>query len=101
MGYRSFSAPRSSCRTRAAMDASISRTLRNKFVAGLVVLVPIVITVQALRWLFTFLDGLAQPLAYYVVGTPVPGIGFLPTVLIVFFAGLLLAEGPGAKLPGL
>jgi uncharacterized membrane protein len=84
------------------MDVSkhqtISARLRNKFVAGLVVLVPIVITVQALRWLFAFVDGLAQPLAYYLVGTPVPGIGFLTTVVIVFLAGFLFAEGPLAKL---
>jgi uncharacterized membrane protein len=41
----------------------VARLLRSKFVAGLIVLVPIVITVQALRWLFVFVDGLAQPLA--------------------------------------
>ena len=31
------------------------RILRNKFVAGLIIAVPIVITVQALRWLFAFI----------------------------------------------
>ncbi len=73
-------------------------TLRNKFVAGVVVLVPIVITIQALRWLFAFVDGLAKPLAEYMVGTPIPGIGFLMTVVIVFLAGLLFSEGPLRKL---
>jgi len=76
----------------------ISRTLRNKFVAGLVVLVPIVITVQALRWLFALVDGLAQPLAQYILGVPIPGIGFLTTVAIVFLAGFLFSEGPLRKL---
>ena len=41
--------------------------LRSKFVAGLVILVPIVITVNALRWLFTYVDGLAQPAAIAVL----------------------------------
>jgi uncharacterized membrane protein len=83
---------------RAAPQYKISRILRNKFVAGLIVLVPIVITVQALRWLFAVVDGLAQPLAEAVVGRPIPGIGFLTTVAIVFLTGLLFSEGPLRKL---
>ena len=35
--------------------------LRSKFIAGLVILVPIVVTVKALVWLFNYLDDLAQP----------------------------------------
>jgi uncharacterized membrane protein len=76
----------------------LSRILRNKFVAGLIVLVPIVITVQALRWLFSFVDGLAQPLAESVLGRPIPGIGFLTTLAIVFVTGLLFSGGPFRKL---
>lgn len=72
----------------------VARLLRSKFVAGLVVLVPIVITVQALRWLFVFVDGLARPLAEAVVGRPIPGIGFLTTLAIVFLTGLLFSAGP-------
>src|ERR1041385_3697741 len=81
----------------SARTNSLTRTLRNKFVSGIVVLVPIVVTVQALRWLFAFVDGLAQPLADFLVGAPIPGLGFLTTVLIVFLAGLLFSEGPLAK----
>jgi len=72
----------------------ISRILRNKFVAGFIVLVPIVITVQALRWLFVFVDGLAGPLADAVLGRPVPGIGFLTTIAIVFVTGFVFSAGP-------
>lgn len=78
----------------AASRRRLSRLLRNKFVAGFIVLVPIVITVQALRWLFVFVDGLAQPLAEHVLGQPVPGIGFLTTVGIVFLTGVLFSAGP-------
>ena len=38
-------------------------TLRNKFIAGLVILIPIMLTAKALWWLFTYVDGLAQPIA--------------------------------------
>ena len=66
-------------------------TLRNKFIAGLVILVPIVITVNVLWWLFQFVDGLAQPLFVGLVGRRIPGIGFIITIAIVFLAGVLFS----------
>ena len=38
---------------RMTAHRSLSRTIRNKFIAGLVIVIPIVITVKALWWLFT------------------------------------------------
>jgi uncharacterized membrane protein len=68
--------------------------LRNNFVAGLLVLVPILLTAKALEWLFTSVDGLAQPLAGALVGRPLPGLGFLLTLGIVFVTGLVFSRGP-------
>jgi uncharacterized membrane protein len=73
---------------------TLSRHLRNLFLGGLAVVVPIVITVNALVWLFRFLDGLAGPLAEAVLGRAVPGIGFATTVAVVFLAGILVSFGP-------
>lgn len=72
----------------------LSRVLRNKFVAGLVVLIPIVLTVKALWWLFSYIDGLAQPVAVALFRRPLPGLGFVITIAIVFLAGLLFSTGP-------
>ena len=72
--------------------------LRNKFIAGLVILVPMVITVNVLWWLFTFVDGFAQPIFVALVGRPIPGIGFIITLAIVFLAGVLFSAGPLQKL---
>jgi uncharacterized membrane protein len=72
--------------------------LRNKFIAGLVILIPIVITVNVLWWLFTFVDGLAQPIFVRIVGRAIPGIGFIITIAIVFLAGVLFSAGPLQKL---
>ena len=63
------------------------RILRNKFVAGLIIAVPIVITVQALRWLFAFIDEFAEPLAVRLVGREIPGIGFATTMVVVLATG--------------
>jgi len=75
-----------------------TRTLRNTFIAGLVILVPIVLTANGLLWLFEYVDGLARPLAVRMVGRPIPGIGFVTTIAIVFLAGVLLSRGPLRRL---
>src|SRR5437867_10218236 len=72
--------------------------LRNKFIAGLVILVPIVITVNVLWWLFQFVDGLAQPIFVAILHRPIPGIGFIITIAIVFLAGVLFSAGPLQRL---
>ena len=77
---------------------SFSRRLRNLFLGGIVVVVPIVLTVNALVWLFRFLDGLAQPLAEAVLGRSLPGIGFATTIAVVILAGLLFSRGPLKRL---
>ena len=77
---------------------TLGTTLRNKFIAGLVILIPIVLTVKALWWLFTYVDGFAEPIAMAAVGKPLPGVGFVLTVAIVFAAGFLLSGGPLQKL---
>ena len=74
------------------------RILRNKFVAGLIIAVPIVITVQALRWLFAFIDEFAEPLAVRLVGREIPGIGFATTMVVVLATGMLFSRGPLRRL---
>jgi uncharacterized membrane protein len=75
-----------------------SRVLRNKFVAGLIVLIPIVLTFKALWWLFSAIDDLARPLAVWLFGRPVAGVGFVLTIGFVFLAGLLFSSGPLKKM---
>ena len=73
-------------------------TLRNKFIAGLVILIPIMLTAKALIWLFQYVDGLAQPIGEVMVGRPIAGLGFVLTIAIVFLAGFLLSAGPLQKI---
>jgi uncharacterized membrane protein len=76
----------------------ITKALRNTFIAGLVILIPIVLTAKGLWWLFEYVDGLAGPIAVRMMGRPIRGIGFVTTVAIVFLAGLLLSRGPLRRL---
>ena len=82
----------------ASPRPAASRYLRNLFLGGLVVVVPIVLTVNALAFLFRFVDGLARPLIESVLGRPVPGIGVLTTLAVVLLAGFLFSFGPLKKL---
>ena len=75
-----------------------SRVMRNKFVAGLIVLIPIVLTVKALWWLFSAIDELARPFGEWLFGRPVAGVGFVITIAVVFLAGLLFSSGPLKKM---
>jgi uncharacterized membrane protein len=72
----------------------LTRILRNKLVAGLLILVPIVLTTKALVWLFIYLDRLAAPVAAAIFGRSVPGVGFVTTVAVVFLTGALFSAGP-------
>jgi uncharacterized membrane protein len=77
---------------------SITTRLRNAFIGGLIVLVPIVITVKALWWLFAYVDGLSHPLSNLLLGRDIPGLGFLITIATVLLAGLLFSAGPLKRL---
>jgi uncharacterized membrane protein len=83
---------------RAAARKRITFGVKNVFIAGLLVLIPIVITVKALWWLFVYVDEISQPIAVQVAGRPVFGIGLLITVAVVFLFGLLFSKGPMRRL---
>ena len=50
------------------------------------------------HWLFTFIDGLAQPLAKAVAGRPIAGVGFVLTLAVVLLTGLLFSLRPFKRL---
>ena len=72
--------------------------LRRRFLTGLVVTVPMLITVVTLWWLFRFVDGVARPLAIYVLGYEVPGLGVLITTAFILLAGVLATNVIGRRI---
>jgi uncharacterized membrane protein len=74
------------------------RIVGNTFVAGLLILVPIVITAHALWWLFIFLDDFARPWAAALIEREIPGIGVITTLVVVLLTGLLFSAGPLKRL---
>ncbi len=71
--------------------------LRRSFLAGLVVTVPLFITVVTLVWLFRFIDGVATPLSTKLFGREVPGLGVLITTAVILLAGALATNVIGRR----
>jgi uncharacterized membrane protein len=80
------------------MFKSILKYLRTIFLAGLLVTVPIIATILALKFLLKSIDGLVGSLPERLFGYHVPGIGVLITTLVVLIMGLLASNYFGKKI---
>lgn len=72
--------------------------LRRSFLAGLVVTVPLIISVAALVWIFGIIDSFTAPLASRVLQREVPGLGILLTFLFVLAVGALATNVIGRRI---
>ncbi len=72
--------------------------LRRSFLAGLVVTVPLLITVVTLVWFFRFIDGVARPLSMAVLGREVPGLGVLMTAGFILLTGAVATNVIGRRM---
>jgi uncharacterized membrane protein len=70
---------------------------RRNFLAGLVVTVPLFITVVTLLWTFRFIDSVARPLSMYFLGREVPGLGVLITTAFILITGALATNVIGRR----
>lgn len=74
--------------------------LRRSFITGFFVSVPLVVSVAAIVWLFRAVDGLTQGLYERWLGTPVPGLGLVTTLLIVLVIGIVATNVIGRRILG-
>ena len=72
--------------------------LRNNFIAGLLLLAPVAITVKILALLLSFLDGVSQPLLRLYIDREVPGVGIVLTVIAVLVVGYLSSRLVGQSI---
>jgi uncharacterized membrane protein len=80
------------------MGTSIRVTLKRKFLAGLFVLIPAVITFLVISWFFTFVDSFLEPVYFRILGYHFPGIGFISAILIIFLAGTISTNVFGKRI---
>ncbi len=74
------------------------KRIRTYVIAGLIVLVPIIITWKLLVWLFSVVDGILSGLVPHVFGRAIPGVGLAATVILVLLVGVLAANIFGRRM---
>jgi uncharacterized membrane protein len=86
---------------------SVTHRIRRTFITGLVISLPLVITIFILKFLFESFDNLLGPLVTSMIrsfGAPIgpdyklPGIGLVSTVALIFLIGLVSAHYVGRRL---
>ena len=75
----------------------MSLRVRRHLTAGLLVLVPLVVTLVVIRFLFNAIDGFSQPLTERLVGRVIPGLGLVLTIALIWLTGLLSSNLIGKK----
>jgi uncharacterized membrane protein len=76
----------------------IGAALRRYFVNGLITLIPIVVTIWLLTFIFGFLDGILGPFIGKLIGIKIPGLGILSAVLTTFIVGFITTYVFGKRL---
>ncbi|MDW7998050.1 MAG: DUF502 domain-containing protein [Thermodesulfovibrio sp.] len=80
------------------MEPSIRLTFKRKFIAGLIVTIPVAISIFILIQLFKIIDGLLGPIYDYFFGRHIAGLGFITALILVFVVGVISTNVFGKKL---
>lgn len=85
-----------------APRGSFAKRFRNYFATGLLVVVPISLTIFIITRLFEWIDGILRGAIFYLginVGDkPVPGVGFVTLVLLITLVGVLARNYIGRQI---
>jgi uncharacterized membrane protein len=89
----------------------IGRKIRNQFMAGLLVMIPLGATILILVWLFNSIDHILHPVINAIyhggwfwntentgVQTDIPGLGFGVTVILIYIVGTIATNVLGKRL---
>lgn len=66
--------------------------------AGLLVVLPIGVTIFILKFFFDLLDPILQPLLKFLPGPSIPGLGVIALVLSIYIVGLIATQVVGGRL---
>ena len=72
--------------------------LRRMFLTGIVVTVPLIVSIVTLVWIFQFVDSVATPISANVLGRDIPGLGVLLTAAFVLLVGAVATNVIGRRI---
>ena len=75
----------------------ILSSIRRNFIAGLIVMIPLVAMILIMKWLFDAIDGILEPALEPLLGGAYPGVGVVAMVILVYLAGLFAANVLGRR----
>lgn len=78
----------------------IRTILKRRFLAGLAVIVPVILTISVIVWFFRFVDGLLGPFYDKFLGYHVYGLGFISAIILVYAVGVISTNVFGKRLIG-
>jgi len=83
------------------MFEPIRITFKRKFLAGLVITVPVILTLVVVATLFKFIDGILGQFFDIFLGRHIAGLGFITAVGIIFLVGIISTNVFGKRVLGL
>jgi uncharacterized membrane protein len=79
------------------MPGQVRGWFKVRFITGFFVIVPVVLTSYVLWIFFREVDGFLSPVYEQMVGRPVPGLGFLTAIVIIFLVGVVATNVVGRR----
>jgi len=76
----------------------ILKHLRKIFIAGLIVLLPIILTLWILGRVFLFLDSILGRPITNLLGFEIPGLGLILVIILIFIVGIVTSNVVGKKI---
>ena len=76
----------------------VGRHLRFRFAAGMLFMVPLILTYWVMRLVFDFLDGLLSPAFDLWFRREIPGVGLVALVMVVYVSGIVATSVFGLRL---
>ncbi len=80
------------------MSTPFVATLKRKFITGIFVSIPAVITVLIIGKFVGFVDSLLEPLFFEILGYHTQGLGFIAAIIIVFLIGVISTNVFGKRI---
>ena len=78
----------------------VGREVRGHLMAGILVTLPLGLTIGAFVWLFNSVDGWLQPIIARISGYTIPGVGFGITLVLIYLVGVIASNVVGRRLIG-